>query len=103
MCDGPPPRTPTEPHRRAKDLVKLVETMGLEPTTPCVQSRPSVPVRDTTVPLNWSFVATPCPLVTAFAVPLWHGCGTKRREALIHNSAVLGPAHGLTHPAGPTR
>jgi integrase len=33
------PEGSREPLTRPKDLVKRVETMGLEPTTPCVQSR----------------------------------------------------------------
>ena len=36
---SPPPRGPAAPSRDLKVLVKRVETMGLEPTTPCVQSR----------------------------------------------------------------
>jgi hypothetical protein len=39
MCDGAALRAPEKPLTRPKDLVKRVETMGLEPTTPCVQSR----------------------------------------------------------------
>ena len=39
MWDEDPLRTPSDPLPKVKALVKRVETMGLEPTTPCVQSR----------------------------------------------------------------